>query len=253
MNAKQADDLLFRFFEEILFAPEKASLDSSQLPEESQRWGEALSFLLQCVLENRAFVTALSKGNLSIKPPPVDNPIAAPAKALQGSLRHIAWQTNQVAKGDYNQRLDFMGEFTDGFNTMVFQLAERTKKLEQAKLSAEEKNVELTQTRDLFLLLMYNAPEFMIVLDVEDNTEYVCNTSAEALKHSEPELVQAGRQELWHHAQTYHSEYCRWDMTILYRIRICPARKKDGTTPLIPIRCCGKDATLLHTLYATVP
>lgn len=102
MNAKQADDLLFRFFEEILFAPEKASLDSSQLPEESQRWGEALSFLLQCVLENRAFVTALSKGNLSIKPPPVDNPIAAPAKALQGSLRHIAWQTNQVAKGDYN-------------------------------------------------------------------------------------------------------------------------------------------------------
>ncbi len=214
MDAKQADDLLFQYLEDILFTPEKAFLDLSQLPEDFQRWGEAFSFLSHCILENKNFITSLSKGNLSVVPPPIDNPIAAPAKALQGSLRHIAWQTKQVAKGNYSQHLDFMGEFTDGFNTMVAQLSERTQKLEHAKICAEEKNIELSQTRDLFLVLMYNAPEFMIVLDAEDNTEYVCNTSAEALKHSEPEIVQASRHELWLHAQTYHSEYCRWDMTI---------------------------------------
>lgn len=214
MDAKEADDLLFDYLRDILFSPEKAPPDLSGLPEQFWRWGEALKFLSQCVLENRTFVTALSKGNLSIKAPPVDNPIAAPAKALQGSLRHITWQTNQIAKGDYKQHLDFMGEFTDGFNTMVCQLAERTARLEQARISAEEKNIELNQTRDLFLVLMYHTPEFMIVLDVEDNTEYVCNTSAEAHKHSAPEVVQAARQALWDHAQVHHSEYCRWDMPL---------------------------------------
>lgn len=214
MNVKQADDLLFDYLENILFSPEKASLDPSDLPEEFQRWVEAFSYLANCILENKTFVTALSKGNLSIQPPPVDNPIAAPAKALQGSLRHIVWQTNQVAKGDYKQHLDFMGEFTDGFNTMVSQLAERTKKLEQAKASAEEKNIELSQTRDLFSVLVHSTPEFMVVLDLEDNTEYVLNRSAEAFRHAEPDAADALRHELWLHAQSYHTEYSKWDMTL---------------------------------------
>ena len=224
MTHQQASDLLFSYFEDILFSPEKPAPDLSQLPEPFQRWGEALSFLSQCVLENKTFVTALSKGNLSVTPPPVGNPIAAPAKALQGSLRHIAWQTNQVAKGDFAQRLDFMGEFTDGFNAMVSQLAVRTQKLEQARRSAEEKNIELSQTRDLFSVLMRNTPEFMVVLDVEDNTEYVCNTAGEALKHTDPLVVEAARRELWHHAQAYHSEYYRWDMPLSVPDETAPGR-----------------------------
>jgi len=42
---------------------------------------------------------------------------------LQSNLRHVTWKTQQIAKGDFTQRVDFMGEFSESFNTMVEQLA----------------------------------------------------------------------------------------------------------------------------------
>ena len=42
---------------------------------------------------------------------------------LQSKLRHVTWKTRQIAKGDFTQRVDFMGEFSESFNTMVEQLA----------------------------------------------------------------------------------------------------------------------------------
>ena len=43
-------------------------------------------------------------------------------KALQGNLRHLAWQAEQIGKGDFSQRVDFMGEFSTSFNFMARQL-----------------------------------------------------------------------------------------------------------------------------------
>ncbi len=46
-------------------------------------------------------------------------PEAHALKGLQTSLRHLTWQTSQIAKGDFSQRVDFMGEFSESFNGMV--------------------------------------------------------------------------------------------------------------------------------------
>jgi diguanylate cyclase (GGDEF)-like protein len=43
-------------------------------------------------------------------------------KALQANLRHMIWQVKQVAEGDFSQRVQFLGEFSDSFNSMVVQL-----------------------------------------------------------------------------------------------------------------------------------
>jgi signal transduction histidine kinase len=43
-------------------------------------------------------------------------------KTLQANLRHLAWQVEQVAIGDFSQRVDFMGNFSKAFNSMVTQL-----------------------------------------------------------------------------------------------------------------------------------
>lgn len=43
-------------------------------------------------------------------------------KGLQSKLRHLIWQVEQVEKGDYTQRVDFLGEFSDAFNSMIDQL-----------------------------------------------------------------------------------------------------------------------------------
>jgi two-component system cell cycle response regulator len=69
------------------------------------------------------FTMALCRGDLSHKPDMPGGPIAASLKALQANLRHLTWQAKQIADGDFSQRVDFMGEFSEAFNIMVDRLA----------------------------------------------------------------------------------------------------------------------------------
>ena len=54
-------------------------------------------------------------------------------KALQANLNHIAWIARQVADGDYDQRMDFMGEFSAAFNSMTEQTASALKRLNEQR------------------------------------------------------------------------------------------------------------------------
>jgi diguanylate cyclase (GGDEF)-like protein len=65
--------------------------------------------------------------------------IAGTLKAFQANLNHITWIAQQVADGDYDNKMDFMGDFSSAFNSMTEQLATR-KALDEAKL--EIMNVE---------------------------------------------------------------------------------------------------------------
>jgi len=51
-------------------------------------------------------------------------------KSLQASLHHLTWQTKRIASGDFTQRVDFMGDFSESFNSMVTLLDESMRKLE---------------------------------------------------------------------------------------------------------------------------
>ncbi len=59
-------------------------------------------------------------------------------KALQAAMRHLTWQVRQVAEGDFSQRVDFLGEFSTSFNTMVLQL-------EDSLNALKHKEAELTR------------------------------------------------------------------------------------------------------------
>lgn len=48
--------------------------------------------------------------------------VAGAVKGIQASTRHLIWQMEQVAQGIFNQRIDFMGDFSSAFNGMVKQL-----------------------------------------------------------------------------------------------------------------------------------
>ncbi|MCL2639526.1 MAG: sensor domain-containing diguanylate cyclase [Phycisphaerales bacterium] len=50
------------------------------------------------------------------------NVFVAALKALQANLRHLTWQVKEVSHGDFSLRVDFMGEFSTAFNSMVEQL-----------------------------------------------------------------------------------------------------------------------------------
>ena len=88
--------------------------------------GQLVTFFNRIVAEylaSQAFLLALSRGDLDSPPPKSRLAMLDSAKNLQASLRHLTWKTQQVAKGDFSQRLDFMGEFSESFNWMVEQLA----------------------------------------------------------------------------------------------------------------------------------
>ncbi|MBK9776642.1 MAG: HAMP domain-containing histidine kinase [bacterium] len=82
------------------------------------------------------FSAALAKGNLDFTPPP-RVPLLGPLKALQSSLRHLTWQTREVASGHLEHRIDFLGEFSVAFNSMIDSL--------RAKRQAESEALHATR------------------------------------------------------------------------------------------------------------
>ncbi len=52
-------------------------------------------------------------------------------KALQSNLRHLTFKTQQIAAGDLEQRVDFMGDFSIAFNQMTQQLKDSYQALER--------------------------------------------------------------------------------------------------------------------------
>lgn len=74
--------------------------------------------------------------------------MAGAIKSLQANLRHLTWQTQQIAAGDFSQRVDFMGDFSTAFNTMVESLAKSRAELQRlnALLQAQADTDALTGT-----------------------------------------------------------------------------------------------------------
>lgn len=78
------------------------------------------------------YIYALSNGELDFVPPRGSIALLQPFKSLQASLRHLTWVTKQVASGDFNHQVDFMGEFSNAFNKMTLQLKDSFETIQQA-------------------------------------------------------------------------------------------------------------------------
>jgi signal transduction histidine kinase len=114
--------------------------------------------------ETYNFILPLSKGDLSVKTPRTKNFFASPFKELHSQLQHLTWQAEQVASGNYNQRIDFMGDFSRAFNNMVEALDKKTrmlneeiaerKKAEESLKEYSEKLEEANLTKDKFFSII---------------------------------------------------------------------------------------------------
>lgn len=97
-------------------------------------------------IEFRGLAQALAEGRLEYDAPPHLR-LLAPLKQLQSSLRHLTWQTQQIALGDLTQQVDFMGDFSRAFNAMVAGLAEARKNqkfmIDQLRASRDQLGVLL--------------------------------------------------------------------------------------------------------------
>ena len=110
---------------------------------------------------------ALSTGNLDVEFPPKENYLCATLKNLHANLSHLTWQANQIACGDYSQKVAYLGDFSRAFNIMIAQLKER-EELSRRIVEEKERRAEMMEAfYDLFICLMKNRKEWIYVVDME--------------------------------------------------------------------------------------
>ena len=102
-----------------------------------RKFAEAINQLIIFMEEIHQFINPLARGQLSDVKWSPKNFLASPFKELHSHLSHLTWQAKQVAAGDYGQRVDFMGEFSEAFNFMIIAL-ERNERMLREKINALE-------------------------------------------------------------------------------------------------------------------
>ncbi|ACN17003.1 GGDEF domain family protein [Desulforapulum autotrophicum HRM2] len=80
--------------------------------------------IFDMINESYQYSERLARGDLSAKSSR-NNIFSMPLKGLQASLAHMTWQARQVAEGDLNQQVHFLGEFSYSFNCMILSLREK--------------------------------------------------------------------------------------------------------------------------------
>jgi len=106
---------------------------------------DALDMFKKQLQEGLKFAGALSQGDLHYEAPR-NFYLFSDFKQLQANLRHLTWQTQQIAKGDYGQSINFIGEFSAAFNKM-------TEGLKAAKKIQDDLN-DLYATRNKFFSII---------------------------------------------------------------------------------------------------
>lgn len=118
------------------------------------------------LMEMRRQLTGYSKGDFS-REITLRGMLAGTVKSLQANMQHLLWQMQQVEKGDFSQRVDFMGEFSLVFNKMV-------KQLDDALTSLRIKEEELVRmAADLKLEVEKRGAALAVLQKSEENLKYL--------------------------------------------------------------------------------
>ena len=122
------------------------------------------------------FIIDLSYGKLYTESPRA-NAFANPFKQLHSALRHLTWQIQQIADGDYDQRVTFSGDFSESINKMILALRERQVLTER-----------ILEDENLFRSIFSTSPDGIILCDLSlcilnaSNTAYRMCHAAEEIK-----------------------------------------------------------------------
>jgi diguanylate cyclase (GGDEF)-like protein len=166
---------LFEYLRNALYFPNEAKLDPEDLPERFRDFAKGLVYYVQSVREAGILASDIAQGNLDSNPLSPGNEVASGLKSLQASLRHLTWQAQQIAKGDYKQRVSFMGEFSEAMNNMIEQLDERRVALEEEIEAGAKKSQALQQGLAVFEDITAQMSQLIIVLDRSTQEQLLCN------------------------------------------------------------------------------
>ncbi len=88
----------------------------------------------------------IAQGELNTPPMTSKMAVVHSFKALQSNLKHLTWKTQQIAAGDLEQKVDFMGDFSTAFNSMTQQLKDSHEQLVDLNKQLERRNKFIRET-----------------------------------------------------------------------------------------------------------
>ncbi|WP_303870190.1 diguanylate cyclase [Acetobacterium wieringae] len=169
MISKDARTIL-EYFQSLL-----NDLHTSPVPPENISSDNAFIALDQTIKTIRNSAIELRNGNLShdIRG---RGYVLGSLKNLQASLRNLTWITKTIASGDFSQRVHFLGDFSEAFNSM-------TEKLESSIH-------ELEEARSHFEMVFQTIPDATVITKVADGTLIAYNRAfMEATKFTDVDLT----------------------------------------------------------------
>lgn len=152
-----------------------------ELPE-----AEQLRHLITYLSSIQNFSLALANGDLAAPLPAVGGPVAGSLKSLHASLKHLTWQARQIADGDFSQRVDFMGEFSEAFNQMVEHLETSRTELKNLNRKLQEDNTTL---RDLSDALRESEERFRHIAENVNDVIWTLDRSMEHFTYISPSIA----------------------------------------------------------------
>lgn len=88
-------------------------------------------------------------------------------KNLQSTLRNLVWQTKAISRSDFSNRVDYLGDFSEAFNSMVQKI--------ESTLS------EVSEAKALFELFFETIPDATVIISYDDLELFNCNPAFETL------------------------------------------------------------------------
>jgi adenylate cyclase len=110
---------------------------------------QLLTYVNRFLVEFALFTESMARiaqGELDLRPMAGRMAVTHSFKALQSNLKHLTWKTQQIAGGDLEQRVDFMGDFSVAFNTMTEQLQDSRAQLVNLNQQLERRNQFIRET-----------------------------------------------------------------------------------------------------------
>lgn len=165
IREKQQIEQILSRLKQLLRGKKAEPLKIDDCPECLSQLSQSINELVYSFSEIWDFILPLSQGMLNIEPPKARNLLASPFKELHSQLRTLVWQVQQIAQGDYNQRVVFMGEFSQVFNSLVEALEEKSR-LAQEHIKFLEKEAEKLREGQLrYASAVKNSPGGIFIFD----------------------------------------------------------------------------------------
>jgi len=89
-------------------------------------------------------------------------------KNLHANLRHLTWKTQRIAAGALDEKVDFMGDFSTGFNRMTQQLKESFARIEEQNAALSEANEAIRLEKEKTDSLLLNVLPASVAQDLKE-------------------------------------------------------------------------------------